>query len=447
MDATRSQPLSPILYTSPNSTCFIIDIPTSISLAQHLSPLPERYPLISSASPANHSYPSCEPKSERAKENVLARNCAQGSQFTDEEWLQEAWRQLRDERYEGPWCLPRNVDDGGLRSNADGAVEMVQAQKDPGDRMYPKKGSRKIWGAQTREARASKTIKPPYLLTELEHDPDGSRKLEPLDIVDLKDRLVVNTSSELQTVHTLSLDPLPTAASYLIPAKASFFQGKINTSSMETFSQMVQSVYPKDYSKGREPGHFDIVVLDPPWQNRSVRNANKYATLPRQTDDDFNPLCALHSMLGRHITHGGIVAIWVTNNTSVRQAALDLFSHWQVVLVEELVWLKVTRAGDPVLDIASLWRKPYEVCLIGKKVGDQNQELNSRLVTRRLMVAVPDVHSRKPSLKHILGAEGDEDVRGLEIFARSLTANWCSWGDDVLSTANRSNWGHCNDHY
>ena len=447
MDVTRSESLSPVLYASPNSTSLIIDIPTSISLAQHLHPLPERYPLISSTSPPHYPYPSCEPKSERAKQNVLARNGAQGSQTTDEDWLQEAWKQLRNERYEGPWCLPRNIDDGGSRGSADQTIKMVHARKDPVNRMSSKKGNKQAWGTQAQEVGAFMTMKPPYVLTELEHDADGSRTLEPLDIINLKGRLVVNSSSELKAIDTLSLDPLPTAASYLIPARASFFQCKIHDSSVETFSQAVQSVYPGDQSTGREPGQFDIVVLDPPWQNRSVRNANKYATLPRQPDDDSSPVRALHSMLGRHVTHDGIVAIWVTNNTSVRQAALDLFVHWQVVLVEELVWLKVTTAGDPVLDIASLWRKPYEVCLIGKRTGVQNQESNNRQVKRRLIVAVPDVHSRKPSLKKILEPERGKDVRGLEIFARSLTANWCSWGDDVLSTANCNHWAYRNDHY
>lgn len=108
-----------------------------------------------------------------------------------------------------------------------------------------------------------------------------------------------------------------------------------------------------------------------------------------------------------------------------------LFEQWGVVLVEEWIWLKTTKCGEPICALDSTWRKPYEVLLVGRRGGAVDGE-----VKRRVMVGVPDLHSRKPNLKSVFERvsllEKDVQVDCLEIFARNLTAGWWGWGNEVL---------------
>ena len=76
----------------------------------------------------------------------------------------------------------------------------------------------------------------------------------------------------------------------------------------------------------------------------------------------------------------------------------------------------------------SEWKKPYEILLVGKKT-----EHKAKQPRRRVIIAVPDLHSRKPCLKHLV-----EKLllwpgcSGLEVFARNLVSGWMSWGNEVL---------------
>ncbi|MCJ1454814.1 hypothetical protein MMC28_005167 [Mycoblastus sanguinarius] len=179
------------------------------------------------------------------------------------------------------------------------------------------------------------------------------------------------------------------------------------------------------------PGQFDFVLLDPPWENRSVQRSGRYTTM-RETD----PMVVLQSILGQHLAHGALVACWVTNKPAARNIALEAFQAWDVDLVEEWAWLKTTLQGDPVTELEGLWRKPYEILLLGRKVSTQ---AHGDTLQRRVIVAVPDLHSRKPSLKALIESFMPSRYRALEIFARNLTADWWAWGDEVL----KYNWeGH-----
>ena len=431
---SQQKACSPIIYASPNSTSLIIDIPTSVSLAQHLHPAPNHYPLISSSPAPTVPYQSTEPKSDRAKANVVARNGGPENTIIDEHWLREAWEQLRQERKDATWCLDRNVRteqrDGGKRKRAE---EYWSKSKS----IRRKAGIKKV----EENASADPQTKPDHIgqRPPLRLQPSGQQTNayteRPLDLNDINDRLVQNPESETVKLYTISLDPLPDASTYLIPPQSSFFQCTIRPETAAVFSQAVLGLHPhKSSTSCAGPGEFDVVVLDPPWQNRSVRNSRKYVATSGNGFDPSDPFIVLQEMLGKHISSGGTLACWITNKACVRSHALHLFRSCGVVLDEELVWLKVTTKGIPVLEISSLWRKPYEVCLIGKKCKDTSSYHKDETVGRRLLVAVPDIHSRKPCLRDILRPE-NANYRGLEVFARSLVANWCVWGDEVLSSA------------
>ncbi len=149
-------------------------------------------------------------------------------------------------------------------------------------------------------------------------------------------------------------------------------------------------------------------------------------------------MVVLRAILGQHIAPSGLVACWITSKENARESALEAFQAWTVQVIEEWAWLKTTVGGLPVTQIDGLWRKPYEVLLLGRKDSDETPGSNSD-VRRRVIVAVPDLHSRKPHLKTLIEPFLPRTYRALEVFARNLTAEWCSWGDEVL----KHNWdGH-----
>lgn len=96
------------------------------------------------------------------------------------------------------------------------------------------------------------------------------------------------------------------------------------------------------------------------------------------------------------------------------------------------------------LDLAH--HKPYECLLLGylpSKIGSTSEESvqftgsreHADLPDKFVLISIPGDHSRKPPLKsllskHIPGQRHAE--RGLELFARELSAGWTSWGNEPL---------------
>jgi N6-adenosine-specific RNA methylase IME4 len=166
---------------------------------------------------------------------------------------------------------------------------------------------------------------------------------------------------------------------------------------------------------------WDLILMDPPWTNRSVRRSRKYRIDEAAGEYGFTSAMAV---VRRHLKSEGTVAVWVTNKEAIEQQVLQEMQSLGLSLQREWVWAKVTAHGDPVTELDGLWRKPYERLLI---FGAPKMT-----VERRIIVAVPDLHSRKPSLKRLLDEIMRPDYRALELFARSLTKGWWASGDQVL---------------
>ena len=179
--------------------------------------------------------------------------------------------------------------------------------------------------------------------------------------------------------------------------------------------------------------HFDLdlILMDPPWSNRSVRHAGVYKTQECQSRDPFDDALGI---VDEFLAPAGWVVIWVTNKSSVRARVLKTLHDLRFQLYEEWVWIKTTVHGEPVTELDGIWRRPYEVALLFRRI------VSSDIVKRRVIAAVPDLHSRKPCLKTILEEILPHKYRALELFARSLTAGWCSFGDEVLKFQNESHW-------
>ncbi|PHH70350.1 hypothetical protein CDD82_7184 [Ophiocordyceps australis] len=225
----------------------------------------------------------------------------------------------------------------------------------------------------------------------------------------------------LDRITTLQIPPLDAHQALaqsrprlFMPAKAKYIQGSIR----ETRHVLLDAA-----------PRFNLIVIDPPWPNRSARRrTDKYATvhdLPEMRD------LLLNIPVNTLLAADGLVAVWITNKHDIPSLLTSddgVFAAWGLELVSEWTWLKITSTGQPLLDLDSLWRKPWERLFIAKR-----RSFNpTSLLKSKIIMAVPDEHSRKPNLRamfhHVLGP----DYQGLEVFARNLTAGWWSWGNEVL---------------
>ncbi|NXT42719.1 METL4 protein, partial [Pelecanoides urinatrix] len=202
---------------------------------------------------------------------------------------------------------------------------------------------------------------------------------------------------------------------YLVPPKSSFLLSDISR---------LQALL--NYKK-----KYDVIVIDPPWENKSVKRSNRYSHLSSWQIKQI-PVPALAAP-------NCLVVMWVTNRQKhLRFVKDELYPHWSVKTLAEWHWVKITRAGEFVLPLDSLHKKPYEVLVLGRVQGDVKEALRKSedvlpIPEHKLIVSIPcSLHSHKPPLTAVLAEFIKPDVECLELFARNLQPGWTSWGNEVL---------------
>ncbi|KAK2546231.1 N(6)-adenine-specific methyltransferase METTL4 isoform X1 [Columba livia] len=202
---------------------------------------------------------------------------------------------------------------------------------------------------------------------------------------------------------------------YLVPPKSSFLLSDISC---------LQPLL--NYKK-----KYDVIVIDPPWENKSLKRSNRYSYLSSWQIKQI-PVPALAAP-------NCLVVTWVTNRQKhLRFVKDELYPHWSVKTLAEWHWVKITRAGEFVLPLDSLHKKPYEVLVLGRVQGDIKEALRKSedvlpVPEHKLIVSIPcSLHSHKPPLTAVLAEFIKPDVECLELFARNLQPGWTSWGNEVL---------------
>ena len=406
--------LSPLLYNNVDDTIFIIDIPASIAAAQYLPGQAASLRALLSCAPLTATYVSTEPKSAAALARTQNHNDDSAIHSIFATVIAEAQLEVQ-QRYpaQNLFCLPRTI------------AADVAAEQPKGNHSGKHKRKRGV----VNEDKDSNTVALPNA-----HAQQNVQRNEPLV---LENDTAVPLPIALTLTRNLST-PDDATWTHILPPHSTALLSLITPASISTFRCTARSYTPHTFCR------FDFILLDPPWPNRSVTRSSSYSTAPS--------LPALTSLLlamdlDIHIAPGGWVAMWITNKAAVRASALELFETWGVELREEWVWCKVTTSGEPVSKVDGVWRKPYEVCVIGQRGVGVAATLEEKQgdVKRRVLFGIPDLHSRKPCLKGLverllLKERAREEYAALEVFARYAMAGWMSWGDEAVKYNGREWW-------
>lgn len=245
---------------------------------------------------------------------------------------------------------------------------------------------------------------------------EGCRKLKDCHILNdsnniltsIFDRKIINSRNKSTIMKYNNKD-------YVIPKKSSFV-----VSEFRNWVLQCDSLGEK----------YDLIVMDPPWENKSAKRKKSYNYLPEY---DLKKL-----PIDKILHNGGLVVVWVTNKQKYLEFVLDvLFPFWGVELFGHWHWVKIGVDGAYITDIYSTQRKPYEPVLIGRKLPQFSPF--EKVPENRIICSVPlNQHSRKPPLNQILEPFLPRNPRCLEMFARSLTPEWDSWGNETIKFQNLS---------
>ncbi|CAL1597157.1 unnamed protein product [Knipowitschia caucasica] len=225
--------------------------------------------------------------------------------------------------------------------------------------------------------------------------------------LDLFSRMTENKSDSAAVVTLMGEE-------YVVPAKSTFLLSDISR------------LQPLLSCKAK----YDLVVIDPPWENKSVKRSRRYNALPSSQLKKLPiPLLASSDCL---------LVTWVTNKPShLRFVRHELYPQWGAEAVAEWLWVKVTASGQFVFPLDSQHKKPYEVLVLGKFSSNSSLSEGSGeslpIEDHRLIISVPStLHSQKPQLSEVLKPFIRPNAKCLELFARNLLPGWTSWGNEVL---------------
>ncbi|XP_020104832.1 methyltransferase-like protein 2 isoform X1 [Ananas comosus] len=204
---------------------------------------------------------------------------------------------------------------------------------------------------------------------------------------------------------------------YILPRRSSFHMSDL---------RQIRDLVPAQSSQG-----FNLIVIDPPWENGSVHQKAAYPTLPNRY---------FFNLPVKELAHedGALVVLWMTNREKLRMfVEKELLPGWGVTDVTPFYWLKVKPDGSLICDLDLFHHRPYECFLIGYinvDVDFQCTEKFKYLKSSQVIISVPGAHSRKPPLEKLLleHIPGPKPAKCIELFARELTAGWISWGNEPL---------------
>ncbi|CAD6202503.1 unnamed protein product [Miscanthus lutarioriparius] len=104
---------------------------------------------------------------------------------------------------------------------------------------------------------------------------------------------------------------------------------------------------------------YNLIVIDPPWENGCVRQKEAYPTLPNRY---------LLYLPVQELAHpaGALLVLWITNREKLRAfVEKKLLPSWGVKDPTVFYWLKVKPDGSLIGDLDLFHHRPYECLLLG----------------------------------------------------------------------------------
>ncbi|XP_053427153.1 N(6)-adenine-specific methyltransferase METTL4 isoform X2 [Nycticebus coucang] len=221
---------------------------------------------------------------------------------------------------------------------------------------------------------------------------------------DLFSRVVENNSSFTKMITLMG-------QKYLLPPKSSFLLSDI--SCMQPLLNCTKI--------------FDIIVIDPPWQNKSVKRSNRYGYL--------SPLQIKQIPIPKLAAPNCLIVTWVTNRQKhLRFVKEELYPSWSVEVVAEWHWVKFLAGAGFEPATSDVWGQCPTPLSHRHHPLDRNADTTVLPIPdHKLIVSVPCIlHSHKPPLAEVLKDYIKPAGECLELFARNLQPGWTSWGNEVL---------------
>ncbi|KAE9221594.1 hypothetical protein PF004_g13017 [Phytophthora fragariae] len=177
-------------------------------------------------------------------------------------------------------------------------------------------------------------------------------------------------------------------------------------------------------------GRHKLIVMDPPWQNKSVSRAKRYDMF------DHTELLKIQVAQIADLDEC-ILAVWVTNRPRYMAYLRDqALPAWGFTYHASWYWLKLSKNGELVTPLDSSHRLPVETLVVAYRAKDPEHE--QRLLQRlgkqtRIVLSIPLRHSWKPPPECFF----DEKIipasaKKAELFARELRPSWTSIGNEVF---------------
>ncbi|KAL2318689.1 hypothetical protein Fmac_032565 [Flemingia macrophylla] len=205
---------------------------------------------------------------------------------------------------------------------------------------------------------------------------------------------------------------------YILPRESCFYMSDLG---------QIRNLIPAHADSG-----FNLIIVDPPWENASAHQKSRYPTLPNRY---------FLSLPIKQLTHseGALVALWVTNREKLRCfVENELFPAWGVSYAANFYWLKVKENGSWICDLDLFHHRPYECLILGYSPGKVNNTDNQSkfepVNNDRVIMSIPGDYSRKPPIADLLleYLPGIKPPRCIELFAREVMAGCVAWGNEPL---------------
>ncbi|XP_021612813.1 methyltransferase-like protein 2 isoform X3 [Manihot esculenta] len=201
---------------------------------------------------------------------------------------------------------------------------------------------------------------------------------------------------------------------YILPRESCFYMSDL---------EQVHNLIPAESDCG-----FNLIVVDPPWENASASQKLLYPTLPNRY---------FLSLPIKQLAHidGALIALWVTNREKLRNfVEKELFPSWGAHYAATFYWLKVKADGSLISDLDLFHHRPYECLLLGYCHGKGRNSEHMSSWSDKVIISIPGDYSRKPPIGELLleHVPGPKHARCIELFAREMIGGWTSWGNEPL---------------